>query len=72
MKYSAALAKVTHSIKPSLLLFKVPNASALLSEIESALDTQKHLETVVPHVEDLIRAANGTVEALKQAENVVR
>ncbi len=69
---SAALAKVTHSIKPSLLLFKVPNASALLSEIESALDTQKHLETVVPHVEDLIRAANGTVEALKQAENVVR
>jgi PAS domain S-box-containing protein len=67
---SAALAKVAHSIKPSLVLFKVPNATALLSEIESALDTQKHLETIVPHVEDLIRAAEGTVEALKRTEIV--
>jgi PAS domain S-box-containing protein len=62
---AAALAKVAHSAKPSLLLFKVPHAAQLLHEIESALNAKQHLETVVPHVEDLIKSAEATVEALE-------
>ncbi len=58
------LAKVVHGVKPSLLLFNVPYAAQLINEIESAINANQHLETIVPHVEDLIKSAEASIAAL--------